>query len=420
MLMQRQKYLERALAFRDTDLVKVVTGVRRCGKSFLLKLVRQHIEAEGKPEVGFVDINLESRSLGIKNDTELYNYVKARLSTTGKTYVFIDEVQRIIGWHDVVNSLRVEFDCDLYVTGSNAFLLSGELATYLSGRYVEIKMLPLSFTEFCDFNGLEFSPDSSLAVDDNGKPRAFDDVFTQWLDWGGMPALAGQDFNQEKHRQYLSGVYEAVVQRDILSRERNAVQRAIADPDKLRRIVEYLADTTGRFTSTTKIARALTESGRKTNHSTVGDYIKALEDAYISYPCPRYDIHGKAVLKTTPKHYLVDLGLRAFLTGYRSTDTGFAFENAVFLQLLFEGWNVFAGKLYQKEVDFVANRDGRVIYIQVTQEMLAEQTRERELAPLRSIRDNHEKYVVFRQGTYPPDFDGIRVLSAQDFFLGEH
>lgn len=160
--------------------------------------------------------------------------------------------------------------------------------------------------------------------------------------------------------------------------------------------------------------------GRKTNHSTVGDYIKALEDAYISYPCPRYDIHGKAVLKTIPKHYLVDLGLRAFLTGYRSTDTGFAFENAVFLQLLFEGWNVFAGKLYQKEVDFVANRDGRVIYIQVTQEMLSEQTRERELAPLRSIRDNHEKYVVVRQGTYPPDFDGIRVLSAQDFFLGEH
>lgn len=422
MLINREKYVEEATLFRDTDLIKVVTGVRRCGKSSLLALVRRKIEAEKIEGRGFVSINLEQRGLGIKTDDELYEYVKSHLAENGRTYVFIDEIQRVEGWHDVVNSIRVEFDVDIYLTGSNAFLLSSELSTYLSGRYVEIKMLPLSFSEWCDFCSLPFSPGSSVALNPSGDVILFDDAMTRYLAYGGMPAIASLSIGQEAHRQYMEGVYEAVIQRDVLNRERNASTRRISDPDLLRTICAYLADTVGNPVAATKVANTLTSAGRKTTHVTVSSYMKALEDAYIAYPCQRYDIHGKAILKTQPKRYLVDTGLANFLGGYRFSNTGFAFENAVFLQLLYEGYSVHVGKIYQKEVDFVANKDGRIVYVQVTDEMFSESTRERELTPLRSIRDNHEKIVVVRQGTYENDVDGIRIVRARDFFLkgGNH
>lgn len=419
MLINREAYIKRATLFRDTDLVKVVTGVRRCGKSSLLSLVRQRIESEGIAGRSFVSVNLEQRGLGINSDDDLYEYVKSRLSKEGRTYVFIDEVQRIEGWHDVVNSLRVEFDVDLYVTGSNAFLLSSELSTYLSGRYVEIKVLPLAFSEWCDFCGFAFPPGSTGTIDRSGKVVVFDDVFERYLGFGGMPALANPSIGQEAHSQYMDGVYEAVIRRDVLNRERNASKRLISDPDLLRTICEYLADTVGNQTAVTKVANTLTSAGCKTTHSTVASYIKALEDAYIVYPCRRYDIHGKSILKTQPKYYLVDTGLGRFLGGYRRMNWGFVFENAVFLQLLFKGWNVHVGKLYQKEVDFVATKDGRVLYVQATDEMFSESTRERELAPLRSIMDNHDKMVVVRQGSYEKDVDGIKIVGARDFFLDD-
>lgn len=203
----------------------------------------------------------------------------------------------------------------------------------------------------------------------------------------------------------------------MLNRERNASARRISDPDLLKTICSYLADTVGNPVAATKVANTLTSAGRKTTHVTVSSYMKALEDAYIAYPCQRYDIHGKAILKTQPKRYLVHTGLANFLGGYRFSNTGFAFENAVFLQLLYEGHSVHVGKIYQKEVDFVASKDSRIVYVQVTDEMLSESTRGRELAPLRSIRDNHEKIVVVRQGSYERDVDGIRIVRARDFFL---
>ncbi len=417
MLVNRETYVERAMLFRDTDLVKVVTGVRRCGKSSLLELVRGRIEAEGVPGRAFVSVNLESRETGISSDDDLYAYVKGRLSAHGRTYVFIDEVQRIEGWHDVVNAMRVDFDCDLYVTGSNAFLLSSELSTYLSGRYVEVKMLPLAFSEYCDFLGLAFREGSSAALDAEGNVVAFDDAFERFLRYGGMPAIASAATTQQAHEQYLSGLYEAVIQRDVLNRERHASERAISDPQLLRTILEYLADTVGNPASVTKMASALTSAGSKTTHATVSSYMRALVDAYIAYPCSRYDIHGRAILKTMPKYYLVDTGLITYLGGYRGGNAGFAFENAVYLQLLYEGWSVHVGKLYGREVDFVATRDGRVLYAQATDEMFASETKERELAPLRSMRDNYEKVVVVRQGTYEADVDGIRIVPARDFFL---
>lgn len=409
------KYLNEVLMFRDTDLVKVITGIRRCGKSSLLALVRQHIEGENVEERSFVSVNLEVRSYGIKTDDDLYAYIKERISNTGRTYIFIDEVQRVQGWHDVVNSLRVEADCDIYLTGSNAYLLSSELSTYLSGRFVEIRMLPLVFSEYLDFCGISFGPDSTVTTDSDGSVVGFNDVFRRYLDYGGMPAIASLSTRQVEHSHYLEGLYNTVIVRDIM--ERNRDQRKITDPDLLMAICEYLADTVGRQASSSKIAGALTHAGRKTTHGTVAAYIKALEDAFVTYPCKRYDIRGKAILKTLPKYYMVDTGLRQYLNGYRGTDVGFVFENAVYLQLLFEGWAVHVGKLYQEEVDFVAAKDGRTLYIQATDIMEDETTRARELAPLRSIDDNYEKMIVVRQGDHREDVSGIHIVRARDFFL---
>lgn len=416
-LRNRDRYLEEAMLFRDTDLIKVITGVRRCGKSSLLDLIRMAIESEGVAGRGFVSVNLESKGTGIKTEDQLYDYVRGRLSDKGRTYVFIDEPQRIDGWQDAVNAMRVDFDCDIYLTGSNAYLLSSELATYLSGRYVEVKMLPLSFSEFADFCGIEFVSGTSVALTPEGDPVLFDDMLTRYLEYGGMPAIASLSTTQAQHSAYMSGVYEAIAVRDIVNRERGKGKSAVTDPSLLRHVAEFLADNIGNECSSSRIAVALTSAGPKTTNKTVSSYVGALEEAFLFYRATRYDLHGKALLKTNPKEYIVDTGFRTWMAGYRVTDTGRLFENAVYLQLLYEGWSVHVGKLYGKEVDFVATKDGRVLYVQATDEMFASETREREIAPLKSIRDNHEKIVVVRQGSYDTDIDGIRIVSARDFFL---
>lgn len=278
-------------------------------------------------------------------------------------------------------------------------------------------MLPLSMGEYLDFCGLSFAPGSSVASTPDGILVTFGDALRRYLRFGGMPAIASLDVDQEKHSHYFEGLYNTVIVRDVMARERNRDQRKLTDPDLLGSICEYLADTVSRETSMKRIADSLTSAGRKTAHGTVGAYVKALEDAYVFYPCSRYDIHGKAVLKTLPKHYVVDTGLRKYLAGYRGGDMGFVFENAVYLQLLFEGWAVHVGKLYRSEVDFVAVKDGRTMYVQATDEMSSGSTRERELAPLKAIRDNHEKLVVVRQGDEAEEVDGIRIVPAREFFL---
>ena len=414
-LIQRPMYLERALMFRDTDLVKVVTGVRRCGKSSLLQLVRERLEDEGMPDRNFASLNLENRESGVHNDDELYEWCKSHMSK-GKTYLFLDEIQRIEGWHDVVNSLRVGFDCDIYLTGSNAFLLSGELATYLSGRYVEVKMLPLTFREYADFCSLRPAEGNSIMLRDGGDPILTDDLVMRYLRFGGMPAIASLDTTQAQHEAYLSSLYETVIVRDILDRERNATERAIRNPDTLQLVCEFLADNVGNTMSANGMAGALSQT-MKVSDKTVAAYVKALNDAYAFYSVKRYDLHGKELLHTLPKQYIVDTGLRSYLMGYRASDTGRVFENAVYLHLLHNGWSVHVGKLYQKEVDFVCLREGAVLYVQVADSMADEATQKRELAPLRSIADNHPKWIVVRQGSYPPDVDGIQIVRAADFFL---
>ncbi len=415
-LVERPMYLERALMFRDTDLVKVVTGVRRCGKSSLLELVRRRIESEGAPGRRFVTANLEDRELGVRTDDDLYAFCKSAMGE-GRTYLFLDEVQRVPGWHDVVNSLRVGFDCDVYLTGSNAFLLSGELATYLSGRYVEVPMLPLTLREYASFCGLERVGEGRILSGKDGAPVLVDDLVSRYLSFGGMPAIASLSTTRQQHAAYLSSLYETVVVRDVLDRERNATERAIRNPDLLRLLCEFLADNVGKEVSAKRIADALGPVMRTTD-KTVSAYVRALNDAYAFYPARRYDLHGKAILKTLPKQYIVDLGLRSYLTGYRGADVGRAFENMVYLELLSQGWTVLVGKLYGKEVDFVCSKEGRTVYVQATDGMFSEETARRELSPLRSIKDNREKVVVVRQGSCPPDVDGIRIVGAADFFLG--
>lgn len=416
-LINRQLYLNRALMFRDTDLIKVITGVRRCGKSSLLKLIRSTIEAEAVKGRVMASINLESKSCPIKTEDELYHYFRNKISQTGRTYIFIDEPQRIEGWQTAVNAMRVDFDCDIYLTGSNAYLLSSELSTYLSGRYVEVKMLPLALCEYLDFCKLSFDEGSSATISAEGKPILFDEVFKRYLTYGGMPAIATLATTQEEHSTYMAGVYDAVITRDIMNRERQKNQSKITNPMLLERIVSFLGDNVGNQLSINSVANTLVSSGAKTTNKTVGSYVTALNEAYLFYKAERYDLHGKAILSTYPKEYIVDLGIRSYLNGYRSTDFGRLLENAVYLQLLYKGWRVHGGKLYNKEVDFVAVKDGRIVYIQVTDEMFSESTRQRELAPLQSIKNAHEKIVVVRQGNYEADIDGIKIVSARDFFL---
>ncbi len=417
-LINRQTHLDRALMFRDTDLIKVITGVRRCGKSSLLSLIRETIESENVEGRAFVTLNLESKACRVTTEDELYGYFRDRVSPQGRTYIFIDEPQRIEGWQTAVNAMRIDFDCDIYLTGSNAYLLSSELSTYLSGRYVEVRMLPLAMCEYLEFCGLAFPEGASAAIDTAGKVVLFDEVFERYLKYGGMPAIASLNTTQQAHSAYMSGLYDAVVTRDIVNRERNRGQSTVTDPVLLEKIADYLGDNIGNPLSTKGIADTLTSAGSKTTNKTVDSYVTALNEAYLFYRATRYDLHGKEILRTSPKQYIVDLGLRSYLGGYRASDMGRLFENAVYLQLLYEGWQVHVGKLYTKEVDFVAVKDGRTLYIQATDEMFSPDTRERELGPLRSIRDSYEKMVVVRQGRYEADVEGIKIVAARDFFLG--
>ena len=416
-LKNRQRYLDEALMFRDTDLIKVVTGVRRCGKSSLLALVRNALESEQVKGRSFVGLNLESMTCSVNTAEELYAYFRERLSDDGRTYIFLDEPQRIAGWQDAVNAMRVDFDCDIYLTGSNAYLLSSELSTYLSGRYVEVGMLPLAFAEYADFCGVSFKPGSVVALDLFGEPVLFDDLFERYLAYGGMPAIASLEVRQAEHAAYMSSIYEAVASRDIVNRERNRRRSRVTNPELLRNVADFLADNIGNQVSASSIANTLTSAGVRTSHPTAASYISALNEAYLFYRVSRYDLHGKAILRTNPKEYIVDLGLRSYLGGYKATDMGRIFENIVYLELCFRGYSVHVGKIYGKEIDFVAVKDGERLYIQVADELPDELTKKRELASLRSLRDAFPKMVIVRKGSYETDVDGIRIVRAHDFFL---
>lgn len=431
-LKKRDIYLNKLIAFKDLEAVKVVTGIRRCGKSSLLKLMILHLKEAGILEEQIVEMNFESYDFKDMSSDDLYNYVKDRVLPDKKMYLFFDEIQRIEAWEEAINAFRVDFNCDIYLTGSNSYLLSSEYSTYLSGRCVEIKMLPLSFREFLYFHDFHLEEVESVLggirkqiIHENGEKYELREVFDSYLRFGGMPGIADVGFNQEKAHILLDGIYSTVVVRDILEREKRRGQQRITDPILLRKIILFLADNIGSNISINSIGNTLVNEGlledgkRKGAPSahTVQAYVNALLESYIFYDIKRFDIKGKEYLRTLGKYYIVDIGLRNYLLGVRNRDTGHVLENIIYFELLRRGYDVAIGKVDQIEVDFIATNEDEKIYIQVTESMMSEDVRNRELEPLKRIRDNYEKIVLSLETGIENSYDGIKSKNLIEWLI---
>lgn len=431
-LKRRDLYLSKLIAFKDTEPVKVVTGIRRCGKSSLLRLMAAHLKETGIAEEQIIEMNFEAHDLKKMSADDFYMYVKERVVPGKRMYLFFDELQRITDWEDTVNSFRVDFNCDIYITGSNAYLLSSEYSTYLSGRCVEIKMLPLSFSEFLYFHDFEVKETKSAlggtrtqVFDKSGERYELREVFDAYMRFGGMPGIADIGLDQEKALVLLDGIYSTVVVRDILEREKRRGQRQITDPILLRKIILFLADNIGSSVSVSSIGNILVNEGlledgnRKGAPSahTVQAYVNALLESYFYYDIKRFDIKGKGYLRTLGKYYIVDIGLRNYLLGFRNRDSGHAIENVVYFELLRRGYDVAIGKVDNAEVDFIATKADDKIYVQVTESMTSEDVRRRELAPLQKINDNYEKIVLSLDPGLDASYDGIKSLNLINWLL---
>ncbi len=429
-LKNRDLYLNKLISFMDTEPVKVVTGIRRCGKSSLLKLMVEHLKKIGIGDEQIVEMNFESNAYKDMTSGEVYSYVKNKCGNK-RMYLFFDEIQRIPDWENAINSFRVDFDCDIYVTGSNAYLLSSEYSTYLSGRCVEIKMLPLSFKEFIDFNGFDlkfvkraFGGDKRVVIDASGIQYGLDEVFDAYLRFGGMPGIAEVGLEQDRAFTILDGIYSTVVIRDILEREKRRGQRQITDALLLRKVVMFLCDNIGSSISASSIGKTLVNEGLmeegkrngKPSTHTIQAYIEALLEAYFFYGIKRFDIKGKEYLKTLGKYYVVDIGLRNYLLGIRDRDRGHILENVIYIELIRRGYDVAIGKLGNAEIDFIATNTQEKIYVQVTESMISEVVRERELAPLQRVDDNYEK-VILTMDSGEMSYNGIRQRNIIDWLL---
>ena len=430
----RDLYLNKLIAFQDMEPVKVVTGIRRCGKSSLLKLMIQHLLDIGVSEEQIVEMNFESHAFKDMTADSLYHHVQGRVIPGKRMYLFFDEIQRVPAWEEAVNSFRVDLDCDIYITGSNAYLLSSEYATYLSGRCVEIKMLPLSFREFLDFHGFELRETASalggtriIAFDASGERYELREVFDAYLRFGGMPGIADVGLDQEHALTLLDGIYSTVVVRDILEREKRRGQRRITDPVLLRKIILFLADNIGCTVSANSIGNTLVNEGlleggtRKNAPSahTVQAYVGALLESYIFYEVKRFDIKGKEYLRTLGKYYIADIGLRNYLLGFRDRDTGHVLENIVYFELLRRGYDVAIGKIDNAEIDFIASNAEEKLYVQVTESMSSEEVRRHELAPLQKVRDNYEKMILSLDPGLETSFEGIKSKNLIDWLISE-
>lgn len=433
-LKKRNLYLNKLIAFQDTEPVKVVTGIRRCGKSSLLKLMVAHLKENGISDDQIIEMNFESYVFKKMNSDDFYEYVKERIHPQKRMYLFFDEVQRVSNWEDAINSFRVDFNCDIYLTGSNAYLLSSEYSTYLSGRCVEIKMLPLSFREFITFHDFEIKETKSAlggtrkqALDKSGERYELREVFDAYMRFGGMPGIADVGLDQEKALVLLDGIYSTVVVRDILERENRRGQKRITDPVLLRKIILFLADNIGSSVSVSSIGNILVNEGlledgkRKGIPSahTVQAYVNALLESYFFYDIKRFDIKGKEYLRTLGKYYIVDIGLRNYLLGFRNRDSGHAIENVVYFELLRRGYDVAIGKVDNSEVDFIATKADDKLYVQVTESMLSEDTRCRELAPLQKISDNYEKIVLSVDTGMDSSYEGIKSINLIDWLIAD-
>lgn len=397
---KRPVYTQWLEKWKDHDLIKVVTGIRRCGKSTLLELFRKTLADSGIAESQMVVLNFEDPDTPeFATWRDIWNHVKPRLSKSGRTYVFLDEVQRIPQFEKLVDGLHARKNIDVYVTGSNAYMLSGELATYLSGRYVELKMQPLSFREYCD------------AVGAHGD---YARRYLNYLRFSSFPYAVSFGEDTSLANAYLDGIYNTVLIKDVLQRRR------LSDTGLVDRIARYLFDNIGNMTSLRNIAASLSTSGLKTNANTVEGYVKALCDAFLFWKAERYDIRGRDILASGCKYYVSDIGLRYRLLGNRAGDTGHVLENVVYLELLRRSQNVLVGQHGNRKIDFVTRDGNDVRYYQVAETVRDEKTREREFAPLMAIRDHHPKTLITLDMDLPADSDGIRQVNAYDFLLGDN
>lgn len=395
----REKYLKKMIDSKDTEFIKVITGIRRSGKSTLLLMFKEYLLKNGVKKENIIHINFESGLYdNIKNYQDLYQYVKEKIKNN-KIYLLLDEVQNVDSWEKAINAFKVDFDIDIYITGSNAYLLSSELSTLLSGRYIEIKMYPLSFKEYLIFN----------KYDENN----LEDKFNEYLKYGGLPAITLIKNNDELILSYLNDIYNAIVKKDIIDRNN------IKDIALLENIIKYLFSNVGSPISSNKISDYLNSNKivQKANHQTIDNYLSMLEKSYIIYKADRTDVKSKALLKTLGKYYVSDSGLRNIILGFRNINEGHFLENVVYLELLRRGYKVNIGKTSDYEIDFVAENTHTIKYYQVTQTLSDEQVKNRELRSLESISDNYEKIILSMDKSINNDYNGIKVKNIINWLL---
>lgn len=398
MIIQRKEYLDKLIAFKDKQLIKIITGIRRCGKSTLLELYQNYLKENGVTDDQIISINFEDLDYEELTDYKnLYAYLKERLVHDKTTYIFLDEVHHINDFPKVVDSLYIKKNVDIYITGSNAYMLSSKIATLISGRYVQIEMLPLSFKEYLESTG---------SLNDRGIK------YKEYLENSSFPYTLELKGQPNEIRDYLEGIYNTIVVKDIVNRKK------ITDTMMLRSVLRFVFDNIGNPLSSKKIADTMTSDGRKIDTKTVEKYLEALTESYVIYKAKRYNIKGKQYLKSLSKYYVVDFGLRYMLLGTRQMDAGHILENVIYLELLRRGYDVYVGKVDEYEVDFIAQNMNDITYFQVALTLRDKETLNRELRPLKSIRDHYPKIILSLDDDPETHYDGVRLLNARDWLLG--
>lgn len=402
-MIYRSDYMRQLQAFKDNKIIKVVTGLRRSGKSTLLQMYRDELVANGvsPSQIQFVNFELMKYDY-IRTYRQLYDFITQNMVVGKKNYLFFDEIQQVEGWEKTINSLTLEYDTDIYVTGSNAYLLSSELATLISGRYVEIKMLPLSFKEYYEY------------YKNDGKSA--DELFNEYLKYGGLPQLLSLPSDEKTISSFLESIYDTVILKDVVGRNK------LKDIDLLKRVFAFVCGNVGSITSTNSMAKYIAMEAKldcSLRPATIGNILEMLENAFIIYKANRYDVKGKEVLKSLEKYYVTDTGLKNTIVGYNLENYGHSIENVVFLELLRRGYKVYVGKCDNKEIDFVAIKKEETRYFQVTESLSDAKTQEREVAPFYSTNDFYEKTIITTDKTYATNVNGIKIVNLTDFLLSE-
>lgn len=399
MNIQRKEYFQRLVGYKDKKIIKVITGIRRCGKSTLLRMFQEYLTEQGVEESQIININFEDFEYEVLWDPRaLYAYIKDRIIPGKMMYLILDEIQNVKDFQKVVDSYFIKDNIDIYITGSNSYMLSGELATLLSGRYVKIQMLPFSFAEFVQAFHME---------------DQLERAYQRYVETSSFPYTIQLDGQSGQIRDYLRSIYDTIILKDVISRKK------ITDVMMLENVLRFLADNIGNPLSTKKISDTMTSGGRGINVRTVESYISAFAESYIVYQAGRYDIKGKQYLKTLEKYYVADIGLRnVMLHSQGGRDVGHILENIIYLELIRRGYDVYIGKVDQDGIDFVAKDGSGIKYIQVAATVREEETLKRELRPLKKIRDNYPKCILTLDVDPPADYEGIRRFNGLDYLMG--